>query len=131
LVKSKFLGQNILWIIEAKQWNRKVSKLHVLALRTIIADIGADRGFIISDKGFQSGAIEAAKDSNISLITFNEIIKETEHYIQAEILQAYVKRLVLLETRYWSHSKTIRKQYGLRGEIWDIPVNFSGQHLLM
>lgn len=131
LVKSKFLGQNILWIIEAKQWNRKVSKLHVLALRTIITDIGADRGFIISDKGFQSGAIEAAKDSNISLITFNEIIKETEHYIQAEILQAYVKRLVLLETRYWSHSKTIRKQYGLRGEIWDIPVNFSGQHLLM
>lgn len=131
LVRTKFLGQNILWIIEAKKWNHKVNKLHVLALRTIVNDIGADRGFIVSDKGFQSGAVEAAKDSNISLTTFDEIIEETKHYIQGEIIQSYHKRLALLETRYWSHSKVNRKKYGLRGEIWDIPVNFSGQNLLM
>lgn len=131
LVESKFLGQNILWIFEAKKWNDRVNKLHVLALRTIVNDIGADRGFIISEKGFQSGAIEAAKDTNISLSTLEQIIEETKHYIQAEAIKAYQKRLDILEIRYWSHSKINRKKYGLRGEIWDFPVNFSGQHLLL
>lgn len=131
LVKTKFLGQNILWIVEAKKWNHKVNKLHVLALRTIIDDIGADKGFIISEKGFQSGAIEASKDSNVSLTTLSELIDQTKHFIQEEIIQSYKKRLNLLETRYWSHSKANRKLYGLRGEIWDIPVNFSGHNLLI
>jgi hypothetical protein len=131
LVKIKFLGQNIIWIVEAKKWNHKVNKLHVLALRTIVNDIGADKGFIISEKGFQTGAIEAAKDSNISLTTLQDLIEETKHYVQGEIIKSYEKRLQLLETRYWSHSKVNRKKYGLRGEIWDIPVNFSGHNLLL
>ena len=108
-----------------------MNKLHVLALRTIVNDIGADRGFIISEKGFQSGANEAARDANITLTTFKNLIKETKHFIQGEILKSYHNRLNLLETRYWSHSKVTRKKYGLRGEIWDMPVNFSGQHLLI
>lgn len=130
LVKTKFLGQDLTWIIEAKKWNNKVNKLHVLALRTIIDDIGADKGFIISEKGFQSGAIKAAKNSNISLTTFDELVEETSHYVQDEILNSYKKRLQLLENRYWSHSKYLRKEYGLRGEIWDYPINFSGNILL-
>ena len=130
LVKTKFLGQNILWIVEAKKWNHKVNKIHVLALRTIIDDIGADKGFIISEKGFQSGAIEASKDSNISLTTFSDLIEDTKHYIQGEIIQYYKERLTLVETRYWSHSKTNRKKYGLRGEIWEDPVRYSGYNLL-
>jgi hypothetical protein len=130
LVKTKFLGQNILWIVEAKKWNHKVNKLHVLALRTIVNDIGADKGFIISEKGFQSGAIESTKESNISLTTLEDLIEDTKHFIQGEIIQSYKKRLTILETRYWSHSKTNRKDYGLRGEIWEIPVNFSGHNLI-
>lgn len=129
-VKTKFLGQDIIWVVEAKKWNHKVNKLHVLALRTIVSDIGADKGFIISEKGFQKGAVEAAKDSNILLTTLSELKSQTKHYIQDEILKAYKKRLILLENRYWSHSKKIRKQYGLRGEIGDFPVNFSGHNLL-
>lgn len=120
LVKTKFLGQDIQWIVEAKKWNHKVNKLHVLALRTIVDDVGADRGFIISGKGFQSGAIEASENSNISLTTLSELIKETKHYVQREIIQSY-----------WSHSKKNRKVYGLRGEIWDIPVDFSGHRLML
>lgn len=130
LIKTKFLGQNITWIVEAKKWSKKVNKLHVLGLRTIINDIGADKGFIISEIGFQSGAIEAAKNSNISLTTFDELFKETRHFIQDEILNSYKKRLIILENRYWSHNKSIRKDYGLRDEIWDFPIQFSGSNLL-
>lgn len=131
LVKTNFLGQDIKWIVEAKKWNHKVNKLHVLALRTIVDDVGADRGFIISEKGFQSGAIQASENSNISLTTLSELIKETKHFVQREIIQSYKQRLIYLETRYWSHSKKNRKAYGLRGEIWDIPVDFSGHRLML
>jgi hypothetical protein len=131
LIKTKFLGQNLTWIVEAKKWKERVNKLHVLALRTIADDIGADRAFIISEAGFQSGAYEAAKNTNIKLKTFDELKIETKELIEEEIIKTYIKRLELLEVRYWSHSKTIRKEYGLRGEIWDYPINYSGYMLLM
>src|SRR5215469_13423487 len=35
-------------------------KLHVLALREIVTDFGTDRGILVSESGFQAGAVEAA-----------------------------------------------------------------------
>lgn len=130
LVKTKYLGEDLTWIIEAKKWKKRVNKLQVLGLRTIADDIGADRAFIISEAGFQKGAYEAAENTNVKLKTYEELKKDTRELIESEIIKAYKKRLELLEIRYWSHSKSIRKKYGLRGEIWDYPVNFSGQMLL-
>jgi hypothetical protein len=37
----------------------------VLALRQIVTDVGADRGILLSEKGFQSGAVEAATLTNV------------------------------------------------------------------
>jgi len=131
LVKSKFLGQDIVWIIEAKKWKNKINKLQVLGLRSIVDDVGADKGFIISEKGFQSGAMESAQKTNVQLITYSELKTLTKELIQSEIIEMYRDRLAILEQRYWSHSKKIRQKYGLRGEIWDYPINFSGHSLLL
>ncbi len=87
LVKTKFLGQDITWVVEAKYWNSKVNKSHVLALRTIVDDVGADKGFIVSKLGFQSGALEAAKSSNVKLKTFDELKAETKDMVEAEIIK--------------------------------------------
>lgn len=130
LVTTKFLGEDLTWIVEAKKWKTKVNKLQVLGLRTIAEDIGADRAFIISEAGFQSGAYEAAENTNVKLKTFEELRKDTRELVEDEIIKTYKKRLEILEIRYWSHSKAVRKEYGLRGEIWDYPINFSGQDLL-
>lgn len=130
LVKTKYLGENLTWIIEAKKWKSRVNKLQVLGLRTIANEIGADRAFIISEVGFQSGAYEAAENTNVKLKTYDELKIDTRELVESEIIKTYKKRLKLLEIRYWSHSKSIRKEYGLRGELWDYPVNFSGQMLL-
>lgn len=131
LVETKFLGQDIVWVIEAKKWKSKVNKLQVFGLRTIVDEIGADKGFIISENGFQTGAIEASKNTNVLLLTYTQLKQLTKELIQSEIIGTYKDRLVLLENRYWSHSKKVRHKYGLRGEIWDYPVNFSGHSLLM
>ncbi|NNH77654.1 restriction endonuclease [Acinetobacter sp. ANC 5380] len=128
-VTSKYLGTNIKWIVEAKHWQTKIPKEKVLALRTIVDDIGADKGFIISQVGFQSGAIEAIKNTNIQLYTFDELILSTKSYVQNEVLETYIRRARLLKIRYFAHKKRIRKDYGLRGELGEV-ASFSGAWLV-
>ena len=131
LVKTKFLGEDLTWIIEAKYWKSNVPKEKVLALRTIVDDMGADRGFIISQKGFQSGAYKAAENANITLKTFDELKQTTSELIQEEILKTYKKRAVILSKKYWSHSKDIRKKYKLRPDFFEeFRLLFSGADLL-
>lgn len=131
LVKSKFLGHNITWVIEAKKWKSKVSKLHVLALRQIVDDIGADKGFIISEKGFQKGAIEASKNTNIQLLTYEELKTITDNIFHKEILNGYLDRVSLNINRYYSHDKDIRIKYNLRADPLDISGKFNVYILLM
>jgi hypothetical protein len=60
------------YVCECKHWQSAVSKDVIHAFRTVVADAGAHRGFIISSTGFQSGAHDAAKHSNIDLVTWQE-----------------------------------------------------------
>src|SRR6202012_3533527 len=60
-------------IAECKYWNSPVERLHIDALATAIQDVGASRGVLFSTKGFQSGAITQAKQSNIDLFTVRDL----------------------------------------------------------
>jgi restriction system protein len=73
VVRSNLFGFELLWVIECKYWKEAVSKLHVLALREIVTDLGADRGILVSESGFQSGAIEAANLTNVQLANLAEL----------------------------------------------------------
>ncbi|MDB5087005.1 MAG: restriction endonuclease [Mucilaginibacter sp.] len=125
-VQNKFIGQHLTWIIEAKKWKTCVPKEKVLALRTIADDVGADKAFIISEKGFQTGAFEAASNTNISLMTFAELRQITKEFVEDDILKLYEERIELIRRRYLSHSKNIRRQYGLTLELGnsDFSVGF-------
>ena len=129
-VSNKFLSTDLSWIIEAKKWASKVPKEKVLALRTIVDDLGADKGLIISEIGFQKGAYEAAENTNILLYTMTEFKEKTKHLVHTEILKMYADRARLLDIRYWSHPKQIRKDYKLRPEFMEFPIEFSGTELL-
>ncbi len=131
VVRTKHLGEDVTWIIEAKKWKQKVNKLQVIALVEISNDLGVDRAFIISEHGFQSGCIEAATNTCVNLKTFNELITDTREYVESEIIKTYTKRLELIETRYWAHKKDIRIKYGLRDEVFTFPNRFSGHNLLL
>jgi Restriction endonuclease len=120
LVKTKFLGQEVIWIVEAKHLSSRVSKLHVMGLRQIVEDIGADKGFIISKNGFQKGAIEATKNTNIRLLTFEELMEISKDYVEEEILKHYLERIALIDRRYWSHKKGVRIDYELRHEYAEL-----------
>lgn len=59
-------------ICECKNWRANIPKEVVHAFRTVIQETGAHRGYIISKMGFQAGAKEASKATNIELVTFAE-----------------------------------------------------------
>lgn len=65
-------------LVECKFWTKPVSQETVHSFRTVVTDFGANLGFIVSKNGFQSGSYEAAKSTNIRLVTLKEL--ELEYY---------------------------------------------------
>ncbi len=64
-------------LFECKNWNRAISKNAIHSFRTVVSDSGANVGYFISRKGYQSGAKAAAESSNIILLTWEEF---QEHF---------------------------------------------------
>lgn len=40
------------WVVDCKFWRTAVTKEKVLALISVVADVGADRGILVSQRGF-------------------------------------------------------------------------------
>lgn len=62
------------YVVECKHWRNKVPQEIVHRLRTVVGDSGANWGAIVSSSGFQTGAYEAAKYSNVRLLNWHEFI---------------------------------------------------------
>jgi hypothetical protein len=62
-----------IYLCECKFWSKPIPQEVVHSFRTVISDFGAHRGFIISRAGFQAGAREAVKNTNLDLLTFAEL----------------------------------------------------------
>ena len=73
-VVFKRFGLETKWVVECKFWNTSAVPIEkVLILKSIVEDVGADRGILISKSGFQSGAIRAAQSTNITLTSLDVI----------------------------------------------------------
>lgn len=72
-VRSRRAGLEQLWVVECKWRKRNVDKSHVGVLAEIVLDLGADRGVLLSEKGFQAGAIKWAYKSNVTLTSLAEL----------------------------------------------------------
>jgi hypothetical protein len=66
-------GLEILWIVECKFWRSRVKKANVLTLKAVLDDIGADRGLVLSESGFQRGAFDVIQKTNISLLGLEQL----------------------------------------------------------
>lgn len=114
LVKSRHAGFEVTWIVECKLWNAPVNKLHVLALREIVSDTGADRGVLLSESGFQSGAAEAAGLTNVHLTTLAQLRSEASDGVCRMRLTDLYDRVESCRERYWNLPKGLRIDHGLR-----------------
>lgn len=116
LVKSHHVGFEVTWIVECKHWQTPVSKLHVLALREIVTETGADRGILLSESGFQVGAKEAASLTNVHLRSLIESAEEAGSEIIAMRLAELNDRVQRCRFLYWELPKSVRIEHGLRPE---------------
>jgi hypothetical protein len=57
-------------LCECKHWKAAVPQAIIHGFRTVVSDIGANKGYIISLAGFQTGAFSAAELTNIELVTW-------------------------------------------------------------
>jgi len=117
VVRSRHAGFDVLWLVECKHWQTRVSKLHVLALREIVADVGADRGILLSETGFQLGATEAATLTNVRTTSLAALRTTTTMDIQAMRLRDLYDRNDACKDRYWEIPKEDRIRRGLRPDV--------------
>lgn len=59
------------------QWKGRVKKENIEALKSIVDDIGADRGILFCENDFQPSARDAARNTNVLLQTSLEEFKRT------------------------------------------------------
>jgi hypothetical protein len=64
-----------LLFIECKFWNSDVPQEIVHGFRTVVADGGAHKGYIIAKKGFQSGAYDVSEKTNVEVLTWDQFNK--------------------------------------------------------
>ncbi|MBQ0216414.1 restriction endonuclease [Alcaligenes faecalis] len=120
LVKMHHVGFDVTWVIECKHWKSKVSKLHVAGLRTIVQEIGADRGILLCEAGFQSGAIEAAQLTNIVVTSLANVMQSAQNDVYNLRIRELLERIESAKDRYWNIPKGVRTEHGLRQEVGDV-----------
>jgi restriction endonuclease len=100
LVKLRHLGIDVVWIIECKLWKTSIPKEKVLALQQIVQDVGADRGLLLSESGFQAGSIKSANLSNITLSSLSELEEVSKEELSKLKLKYISLKLQQLTDRY-------------------------------
>ncbi len=128
VVRGRYSGFDIMWVVECKAWAARIPKEKVLALRTIVADTGADRGFLMAESGYQSGALEAALLANITLTSVGELKERLRYELAIAKLNKLENRADECRERYWRIDKTRRIECGLRPEVYD--VGYSGTNII-
>ncbi len=117
LVRSKHAGIAIIWLVECKDWKARVTKEKVFALRTIVEDTGAHRGFIMAESGYQSGALQAARLSNTTLTSLQDLKETLAYEVGIAKIDSLWIRCESCRERYWSIDKEDRIDLGLRPDV--------------
>lgn len=94
---------------ECKHWRARIPQTVVHAFRTVVAEIGANVGYLISLEGFQTGSFRASELTNLQLVTwqqFQELFVESwfESYFTVEVHKRFSPLMTYAEgflPRWW------------------------------
>ena len=71
-------GRTYRIVCECKRWRARVPQTVIHSFRTVVAETGANAGYIISRSGYQRGALAASEMTNVRLVTWEEFQSEFE-----------------------------------------------------
>ena len=100
-VKGSLHGIAFNWIIECKAWQTNIPKEKVLILAEIVQDVGADRGFLLSEIGFQSGAVLQAAKRNTTLTSLQDLREAVKSNMNEQVLSQLSWRANRAKAEYW------------------------------
>ncbi|MDX3579361.1 MULTISPECIES: restriction endonuclease [Streptomyces] len=104
VARLSIAGVDILWLVECKAWQRRIPKERILTLQGIVDDIGADRGLVFSESGFQAGAIRATQNTNITLTSLEDFrlnFQDEVSATKAKVLDERIARLMKAYEAVW------------------------------
>jgi hypothetical protein len=102
-VRFRIGGVAVLWVVECKLWKASVRKEQVMTLVHIAQDVGADRAFLLSESGFQAGALTAVRNTNITLTDLKGLLAAAERDIRWRMLGELGTQKAQLEDRLRSY----------------------------
>lgn len=109
VVRGNRAGMTFLWIVECKRWKTNVPKHAVATLQSIVQDLGADRGIILSEKGFQPGAKALAKGSNVILTSLADLREDTyQEWVEYQC-GALIRRVKAVRDKVRSRTEVTRR----------------------
>ncbi|HEX7864695.1 MAG TPA: restriction endonuclease [Variovorax sp.] len=120
LIRGTYLGIPFTWLVECKAWQTSIPKEKVMALAAIIQDIGADRAFLLSESGFQSGALRAAEKTNITLSSLADLEQVTTDQLQEAILGSLHWRIRKSQDRLRSIKRARYDDHPFPPTLWPL-----------
>jgi hypothetical protein len=99
VVRTRRAGLSQLWIVECKLWKRRVGKDRVQVLAEVVADVGADRGLLLSESSFQAGAVRVARHTNVTLTSLSDLRENTGEEKAELDARSALKHLLFLQER--------------------------------
>jgi len=78
---------HITYVIECKNWRSAIPQTTVHSLTTVMHEIGANIGYLISRQGLQSGAISYLQSTNMRALTYLEF---QQHYLSPWISRHFM-----------------------------------------
>ncbi len=87
------------WIVECKLHARAITKADVETLKSIASETGASLAFLLSESGFQSGALDAARKTNVVLTSLEELRTKSRDDVMREALIAVENQVLVLRDK--------------------------------
>jgi restriction system protein len=92
-------GRRYALACECKHWGKRIPQTVVHAFRTVVAEVGANVGYLVSLEGFQSGSLAASEMTNLQLVTWQEFqLLFEESWFEAFFVKEVDRRLDALMT---------------------------------
>ena len=92
-------GMRHTWIVECKKHERAITKADVETLKSIASEVGAGLAFLLSESGFQSGAFDAARKTNVILSSLQESLIKSRDDVMREAISTLEVRALELQNK--------------------------------
>lgn len=88
------------WVVECKYWNDPVPKEKIGILKYVVDDVGADKGVLVAKSGFQPGAMDASRSTNIVLTSLPNLRSSVEEDLQTSLIEQLERKTINLRDRH-------------------------------